>query len=85
MLEQLAEEGAELTQAALKLARVLRQENPTPVTKEEATSHLIEEYTDVVQCAEDLGLFVDMSQIKVKKERFEKRYHEHRNNGSKGI
>ena len=30
-LEQLAEEAAELSQAALKLARVLRGENPTPV------------------------------------------------------
>ena len=29
MLEQLAEEAAELSQAALKLARVLRGENPT--------------------------------------------------------
>ena len=32
MLEQLAEEAAELSQAALKLARVIRNENPTPVT-----------------------------------------------------
>ena len=30
MLEQMAEEAAELAQAALKLARVLRAENPTP-------------------------------------------------------
>lgn len=85
MLEQLGEEAAELAQAALKLARVMRQENPTPVTEQEAKSHLIEEYTDVVQCAEDLGLFVDISQIKVKKERFERRYYEHRNTGSKGV
>lgn len=32
MLEMLAEEASELTQAALKASRVLRGENPTPVT-----------------------------------------------------
>lgn len=32
MLEQLAEEATELAQAALKAARILRKENPTPVT-----------------------------------------------------
>ena len=30
MLEQLAEESAELAQAALKAARILRDDNPTP-------------------------------------------------------
>lgn len=30
-LEQLAEEAAELSQAALKVARIIRRENPTPV------------------------------------------------------
>lgn len=33
-LEQLAEEAAELAQAALKMARIIRGENPTPLTKE---------------------------------------------------
>lgn len=46
MLEQLAEEAAELSQAALKLARVLRGENPTPVTRREVRKHLIEEYDE---------------------------------------
>lgn len=32
LLEQLAEESAELAQAALKMARKLRNENPTPKT-----------------------------------------------------
>ena len=45
-LEQLAEEAAELSQAALKLARVLRGENPTPVTRREVRKHLIEEYDE---------------------------------------
>ena len=35
LLEQLAEECGELTQAALKLARLRRGENPTPKTEQE--------------------------------------------------
>ena len=48
LYEQLAEEAAELAQAANKMARVLRGTNPTPKTEEEARNSLIEEYTDVV-------------------------------------
>ena len=70
MLEQLAEEAAELAQAALKAARIERGENPTPVTKEEAEKHLIEGYTDVRQCATELGLMVDYDQIMRKERRF---------------
>ena len=40
-LEQLAEEATELAHAALKLARAMRKENPTPVKKEEAALNLI--------------------------------------------
>lgn len=36
LLEQVAEECTELGHAALKLARKYRNENPTPVTEEEA-------------------------------------------------
>ena len=36
MLEQLAEECNELGKAALKLARIVRKNNPTPVTEEQA-------------------------------------------------
>lgn len=74
MLEQLAEECAELGKAALKLARILRKENPTPVTKEEALENLREEYTDVVQCAQELGLEPDLVEMKEKKERFFERW-----------
>ena len=59
MLEQLAEEAAKLAQAALKLARIERGENPTPVSKEEAEENLREEYTDVYQCAMELEIPVD--------------------------
>lgn len=36
MCEQAAEECTELAKAFLKLARIIRNENPTPVTMEEA-------------------------------------------------
>lgn len=49
-LEQMAEEAAELAQAALKYARILRGENPTPVTEWEAMRHLSEEVADVLVC-----------------------------------
>jgi hypothetical protein len=49
-LEQLAERCAELSQAALKLARLHRGENPTPVTEQEALDHLLEEIGDVRLC-----------------------------------
>lgn len=55
MLEQLAEECTELAKAALKMARIIRKENPTPVTEKEAIANIREEYTDVVQCAGELS------------------------------
>ena len=56
MYEQLAEECNELGKAALKLARVLRGENPTPVTEEAARAKVIEEFTDVAQITGELDL-----------------------------
>lgn len=47
LLAQLAEEGAELTKAALKIRRALEGVNPTPVTLVEATSAAREEIADV--------------------------------------
>lgn len=78
MLEQLAEEATELAKAALKLARIERNENPTPTTKGAAVLNLIEEYTDVVQCAEELGLLADHEQMKKKYDRFFARLNENR-------
>lgn len=46
-LEQLAEECAELSHAALKLARLKRKENYTPRTKKECLKNLEEELADV--------------------------------------
>ena len=47
MLEQLAEECAELAHASLKLARKIRGENPTPKDIPELIENLEEESADV--------------------------------------
>lgn len=77
LLAQLAEECAELSQAALKLRRALTGINPTPVTAEEARKNLVEEAADVYNV---LGLLLDAvdnaeiySIIRRKKERWLKR------------
>ena len=47
LLCQIAEEAAELAQAALKYRRTMSEENPTPVQAVEALRHLLEEAADV--------------------------------------
>lgn len=47
-LEQLAEECCELGQAALKLARLIRGENPTPALADDVARNLAEEVEDVL-------------------------------------
>ena len=56
VLEQCAEELAELTQASLKMARKLRGENPTPVIHAQAAAHLHEELGDVRLCLKVLDV-----------------------------
>lgn len=67
LLEMLAEEATELAKAALKLARILRAENPTPVSSEQATSDLLEEFTDVLLVSDILRLqnYPAMSEMKI--------------------
>lgn len=55
-LAQLAEEGTELAHAALKYRRALDDENPTPVSSNEAFKNLIEEIDDVALLLETLAL-----------------------------
>lgn len=73
MYTQLAEEAAELAQAALKVARIMHGTNPTPISLIEAKDMVREELTDVVQCATYLELGVDYEQIKHKEERWANR------------
>jgi hypothetical protein len=47
LLAQLAEEGAELSKAALKIRRALEGVNPTPMTLAEAVEAAREEVADV--------------------------------------
>lgn len=47
LLCQLAEESAELAQAALKERRTLTSDNPTPKTYQQAHVNLLEEVADV--------------------------------------
>lgn len=71
-LEQLAEEAAELGHAALKYARIIRGENPTPKTPDEAQKDLIEEMADVILCARvlmELGIEFDNKSIGDRKAR----------------
>ena len=61
ILGQVAEEVDELGQAALKLQRILMDENPTPVTEPEAKTALIEEIADVFCCLEAIVQKVGIS------------------------
>lgn len=76
-LEQLAEEASELSKAALKVLRILRKKNPTPVPIKEALDSLVEEYNDIIACGEVLGLrpdyFMIVSKLKRWKDRIKER------------
>ena len=50
----LTEEALELALSALKLRRVMDGTNPTPVTLEQATANLLEEFGDVLNTVEVL-------------------------------
>lgn len=50
ILAQMAEEGAELVQAALKLRRAIDKKNPTPKSVGECSDNLTEEFADVLVC-----------------------------------
>lgn len=61
LLIQLAEESSELSQAALKYVRVLRSE--TPVSEQDARTHLIEEIADVSVCMTALNRTAPAAEI----------------------
>ena len=67
---QMAEEAAELSKAALKMARVISGRNPTPVTKPVAFHNVLEEIADVKNCMMVLDLNkydLDISMLQVDK------------------
>lgn len=74
--EQLAEEAIELAHAAQKMARKLRDENPTPVMIDYISKSLSEEYSDVVNVANFLNLCSDPDLIREKNRRWIERLNE---------
>lgn len=77
IFDQLAEEAAELAQAANKMARVMRGTNPANIDEKEAMKNVIEEYTDIHVVAKDiLELQVDELQADYKIDRWAKRLKE---------
>lgn len=85
MLEQLAEEAAELSHAALKLARIIRGENPTPVTEVEAWENVVEEFTDVSMCAFELDVNANVDIWDAKMQRFRERWVEKAESSKEGF
>ena len=55
LYEHLAEEASELAQAALKVARIQRGENPCGTEIEEALDNMVEEFTDVMLVSDIIG------------------------------
>ncbi len=62
VLTAIAEESAELAQAALKLRRAMTGISPTPITAQEATEMMFEEIADVCCCLDELP-WIDWSKI----------------------
>lgn len=80
IFDQLAEEAAELAQAANKMARIMRGTNPANIDEREAIKNVVEEYTDVNVVAKDiLELQVDGLQADYKLDRWAKRLEERDN------
>lgn len=81
ILAQLAEEAAELSQAALKLRRVIDKTNPTPVGRAEAWANIREEVSDVAVCLLLLELDSDYTVMDAKLRRWAGRLKEAERNG----
>lgn len=72
LFEQLAEESAELSQAALKFIRAAEySNNPTPVTKQVAKANLEEELQDVLCVCVLLGI-LDIKNIELSEEKLKR-------------
>ena len=70
MYEQLAEEATELAHAALKYARIIRGENPTPIPEKAAAFAVIEELSDVELVSGTMGVFADLTLMDEKRQRW---------------
>ena len=73
LLAVIAEESAELTQAALKLRRVGSKEHPTPKPINELYDNFEEEIADVFLCVKVLGMDISTPICMEKLERWVRR------------
>lgn len=73
---QLAEEAAELAHAALKVRRILRGTNPTPVDPDDACERVVEEANDVIAVLDTLRIARDENRIAQKLKRWVERIKE---------
>lgn len=71
--EQLAEECTELAKASLKMARKLRDENPTPLTMKQIDDEVDEEVSDVMLCLMTLDRYAYEHRVAAKLDRWEAR------------
>lgn len=76
LYEMLAEEATELAQASLKMARIIREENPTPVDPLDAWKSIEEEWNDLYLVNRVLSLTTDYVAMKHKAERWIERLKE---------
>lgn len=74
LLCQLAEESAELAQAALKERRALEDDNPTPVSYPDAHANLLEEVADVYVSLGELLSLEDWERVARIREEKENRW-----------
>ena len=70
LCEQLAEECVELAHAALKYARFMRNENPTPAKGPDIVANLLEEISDVHLVSRVLELESNPATVYLKAERW---------------
>lgn len=82
-LEAIAEEASELSQAASKLARYLRDENPVCRSKEELEKNLIEEISDVSLAIAATDYQPDLNIMTMKMERWQERLKKRKDCGQK--
>lgn len=67
---QLAEEASELSQAACKMARYLHRTNPVARSETSIRSDVIEEFSDVINCARHLAIPINEELIDYKNHRW---------------
>lgn len=71
-MEQGAEECAELAQALMKAARIIRNENPTPVKMQDALAKIKEETADVLNCIHVMEIDFDLNTKEIEKNKIDR-------------